>query len=110
MKNSDVYFKKEIPYDYRGKKLKFNVSQALFSSFDVDNGTRHLLQTLMSEKIDKYDKVLDLGCGYGPIGISLKSFYPSSDVHMVDRDALALEFSRQNVELNNMDGFHIYGS
>ncbi len=110
MNNSDAYFKKEIPYDYRGKKLRFNVSQALFSSFDVDNGTRHLLQTLISEKIDKYDKVLDLGCGYGPIGISLKSFCASSVIHMVDRDALALAFSRQNVELNNLGGFKIYGS
>jgi 16S rRNA G1207 methylase RsmC len=64
----------------------------------------------MSEKIDKYDNVLDLGCGYGPIGISLKSFYPSSVIHMVDRDALALEFSRQNIELNNLNGFKVYGS
>lgn len=110
MNNTDTYFKKEILFDYRGTKLKFIVSQALFSSFDIDNGTRHLLQTLISEKVDKYNKVLDLGCGYGPIGISLKSFYPSSVVHMVDRDALALEFSRRNVELNNMDGFKIYGS
>lgn len=110
MNNSDVYFKKEIPYDYRGRKLKFQVSQALFSSFDVDIGTRHLLQTLISEKIDKYDKVLDLGCGYGPIGISLKSFFQQSIVHMVDRDALALKYSKENVELNCLNGVKIYAS
>ncbi len=110
MNNSDAYLKKEITYDYRDRELKFRVSQALFSSFDVDLGTRHLLQTLASEKFDNYNKVLDLGCGYGPIGISLKSFCQSSLVHMVDRDALALEFSRQNVELNNLENFKIYGS
>ena len=34
MNNADTYFKKEILFEYRGKKLKFIVSQALFSSFD----------------------------------------------------------------------------
>lgn len=110
MNSSNVYFKKEIIYDYRGRKLKFRVSQALFSSFDVDLGTKHLLQTLVSEGVNSYDKVLDLGCGYGPIGISLKSAYQPSIVHMVDRDALALEFSRQNAELNSLSGFEVYGS
>lgn len=110
MNNSDVYFKKEITYDYRSKKLKFRVSQALFSSFDIDLGTKHLLKTPIKEGFNSYKKVLDLGCGYGPIGISLKSAYQSSIVHMVDRDALALEFSRQNAELNNLSGFRIYGS
>lgn len=106
----DVYFKKEITYHYRGKKLKFCAAQSLFSSSDIDIGTKHLLQTLIDEKVDNYNKVLDLGCGYGPIGISLKSVNDSSIIHMVDRDALALEFSRQNAELNNLNGAKIYGS
>ena len=106
----DAYFKKDITYNYRGKELKFCVSQSLFSSHDVDLGTKHLLRTIETEGINKYDKVLDLGCGYGPIGISLKSFYESSVIHMVDRDALALEFSKQNVELNSMSVIKIYGS
>lgn len=110
MNSFDAYFKKDITHNYRGKNLTFCVSQALFSSHDIDLGTSHLLQTLETEGFNKYDKVLDLGCGYGPIGISLKSFYEPSVVHMVDRDALALEFSKQNVELNNLGGIKIYGS
>lgn len=110
MNNLDANFKKEITYDYRGKKLKFQVAQSLFSSSDIDLGTKHLLQTLIDEKVDNYNKILDLGCGYGPIGISLKSVNDSSIIHMVDRDALALEFSRQNTKLNNLKGFKIYGS
>lgn len=110
MNNSDVYFKKNVVYNYRGKNLTFRVSQALFSSHDIDLGTRHLLQTLTTEGFDTYDKVLDLGCGYGPIGISLKSVYRPSIVHMVDRDALALDFSRQNAELNSAGEIKIYGS
>lgn len=110
MNNFDAYLKKNISYNYRGKELKFYVSQALFSSHSIDLGTNHLLKTLISEGFNKYNKVLDLGCGYGPIGNSLKSFYEPSVVHMVDRDALALEFSKQNVNFNNLSGVKIYGS
>jgi len=110
MDNFDAYLKKDISYNYRGKELKFYVSQALFSSHSIDLGTNHLLKTLTSEGFNKYNKVLDLGCGYGPIGNSLKSFYEPSVVHMVDRDALALEFSKQNVKFNNLSGVKIYGS
>jgi 16S rRNA G1207 methylase RsmC len=110
MSNSDAYFKKEIVYSYRGRELRFRVSQSLFSSFDIDLGTRHLLQTLTSKGFDTYKKVLDLGCGYGPIGIALKSAYDRCIVHMVDRDAVAIEYAQQNVELNNLSGFKVYKS
>lgn len=110
MNNFDPYFKKNVAYNYRGKNLTFRVSQALFSSHDIDLGTKRLLQTLTSEDFNTRNKVLDLGCGYGPIGISLKSAYQSGIIHMVDRNALALDFSRQNVELNNLNGIKIYGS
>ena len=104
------YFKKTVAYNYRGHDLKFDVSQSSFSSQDIDTGTKHLLKTLSDQKFDNYNKVLDLGCGYGPIGISLKSFCPTSEVHLVDRDALALEYSRQNETQNDLQNLKIYGS
>lgn len=110
MENLDVYFKKNIEYQYRGNNLKFKVSQVLFASQQIDHGTQRLLRTLISEKVDIYKKVLDLGCGYGPIGIALKSFQPSSIIHMVDRDALAIEYSRLNAKLNNLNDIKVYGS
>lgn len=106
----DFYYKKTVVYNYRGKNLSFMVSQSLFSSHDIDLGTRHLLQSLNSENLGICNKVLDLGCGYGPIGISLKSFHEQSIIHMVDRDALALNFSKQNVDLNGLKGIEVYGS
>src|SRR5216684_2970136 len=99
MNKLDPYFKKIVQYKYRDNNLEFRVSQSLFSSYAIDTGTQRLLRTLASEKFDAYSKVLDLGCGYGPIGIALKSAYKPSIVHMVDRDALAIEYSRQNAEL-----------
>jgi 16S rRNA G1207 methylase RsmC len=42
----DPYFKKYIEYQYRDRTLIFRVSQELFSSQDIDVGTKHLLKTL----------------------------------------------------------------
>ena len=92
----DVFYKKTISYCYHNHNLNFHVSQTLFSSQDVDIGTRRLLSNLTSEDYT-YSKVLDLGCGYGVIGISLKSVNPEGTVHMVDRDSLALDYTRKNL-------------
>ena len=110
MNSSDIYYKKNIHYNYRGHNLDFRVAQALFSSQVIDHGTQRLLRTFIFEKIDVYNKVLDLGCGYGPIGIALKSFCPDSIVHMVDIDSLAIDYSRQNANLNNFSDIKTYAS
>lgn len=106
----DPYFKKEVKYQYRGRTLNFRVSQELFSSQDIDTGTKHLLKTLTDEGFESYEKVLDFGCGYGPIAIALKSACPSSEVHGVDKDALALKYTRQNAKINNVPDIKIYPS
>lgn len=111
MNTRDPYYKKTISYRFGDHNLEFMVSQDLFSSQVVDNGTQRLLRTLLFEKIDSFDKALDLGSGYGPIGIALKKICPLSEVHMTDRDALALEYSKANAELNKVDdNVHVYGS
>lgn len=108
--DQDPYFKKDVQYQYRGRNLNFRVSQELFSSQDIDAGTKHLLKTLASEGSLSCEKVLDFGCGYGPLVIAIKSAYPSSEVHGVDKDALALEYARQNAKINNVPDIKIYGS
>lgn len=110
MGDTDVYYKKTVKYEYRGHNLQFRISQELFSSNNIDNGTQRLLRTLSDEKIDSFNKALDLGCGYGPLGITLKTVRPIGEVHMTDKDALALEYSRQNAKLNSLEGIKIYGS
>lgn len=110
MNNLDPYFKKIIRYDYRDHSLQFKVSQTLFSSHDIDFGTQRLLRSLTLKKFNVFNKVLDFGCGYGSIGIALKSVYPAAVVHMADRDALAIDYSHQNAELNNMSDIKVYKS
>ena len=65
------------------------------------------LSTLKGESLRK---VLDLGCGYGPIGIALKSLNPGAALHMVDRDALAVRYASENALLNGADDAVVYGS
>jgi len=106
----DVYFKKEVTYRNSGHVLRLRVSQDLFSSHQVDVGTSFLLRTLGDARYGPFDKILDLGCGYGPLGLTLKKMNEDSVVHMVDRDALAVEYSRQNAELNGISDAEVYGS
>lgn len=108
--DSDVYFKKLLTFRYRRQELHFRVSQDLFSSHQVDIGTQFLLRTISELGAGPFLNILDLGCGYGPIGLTLKKLDDSSCVHMVDRDALAVAYSRQNAELNGLSCVKVYSS
>ena len=106
---TDVYFKKVIPLRYGGRVLQFRVAHDLFSSHDIDQGTRMLLRSLDGEN-RRFASALDLGCGYGAIGLAMRAAGHVEMAHMVDRDALALDYARQNAQLNSIDGVEIYGS
>jgi 16S rRNA (guanine1207-N2)-methyltransferase len=108
--DKDVYFHKTITLRVGRENLEFRTSQELFSSHAIDTGTRFLLHSIIEAGYDKTQRILDLGCGYGPIGLTLKKIYPESTVHMIDRDALAIEYSRQNTKLNGLEDEEIYGS
>lgn len=104
----DVYYKKTLDFYHAGQTLRFHVSQDLFSSHQVDVGTVRLLRSL--DAGPSFHKILDLGCGYGPLGLTLKKRYPDSVVHLVDRDALAVDYTRQNAALNHSADVIVYGS
>ena len=105
----DLYYKKTVSLDIGGRSFSFRVSQTLFSSQSVDVGTELLLRTIHRTGAN-FEKVLDLGCGYGPIGVVLKGLNPTAELHMVDRDALAVEYAAQNALLNGIDDAATCGS
>jgi 16S rRNA G1207 methylase RsmC len=104
------HFKKTVTLDHGGRRLELGVAQELFSSHEVDVGTRLLLRTLAGPEHASRRRVLDLGCGYGPLGLALRAAAADRVVHLVDRDALAVEHSRENAARNRLDDVEVYGS
>ncbi len=108
--DEDVYFHKTITCRAYGHTFRFRASQELFSSHDIDIGTRFLLRSIVENDLHRSKRILDIGCGYGPLGIIMKQLNPDSEVHLVDRDALAVSYARQNAALNDLTAPDIYGS
>ncbi|MAG59843.1 methyltransferase [Candidatus Woesebacteria bacterium] len=103
----DVYFKKEITYPFAGEKYIFDVGNTLFSTFDIDRGTDILIRAITPSNPKS---ILDIGCGYGPLGIILAKTNPQAKVTMVDRDLLAVRYTNYNIVKNNVANVTALGS
>lgn len=88
-----------------GHELTLKTRWGVFSPRAIDEGTRLLLRYL---DIAKEDKCLDLGCGYGPIGLAVAKSCPQGEVHMVDKDFVAIELSNHNAQLNQIKNAEAY--
>ncbi len=86
-------------------KLRFDIPADVFSSFAVDKGTRLLLREISKADV-KWSKALDLGCGYGPIGLALRASGRAEEAWAMDRDLLAVAYAGRNAELNRIENFH----
>lgn len=109
----DAYYKKTIEYNINNRKYTFDVAHGLFSTYNVDVGTDLLLDTLIRRFPLKTNpkKILDIGCGYGPLGIILASHWSSSEVEMVDKDLLAIKYSKANCKKNGvLNRTNVHGS
>ncbi len=104
-------------WKFMGRELAFDLSHALFSSFDIDAGSKLLLKSVAQRiPLERMRTALDMGCGVGVLGLSVKARFPHISVLAVDRDALALDFARNNAAKNGLsigkeeDGFTLSGS
>jgi 16S rRNA (guanine1207-N2)-methyltransferase len=79
--------------------LKFATHQDLFSPAHVDRGTLAMLSTV---EFTEGDKVLDLGCGYGVVGIAAAKIINPRRVVMSDISETAVRVSRENAVLNGV--------
>tara|TARA_B110000967_G_C18815053_1_gene525679 strand:- start:736 stop:1326 length:591 start_codon:yes stop_codon:yes gene_type:complete len=91
----DLVFEDEI----FGSKLKFNTRWGVFSPRAIDDGTKLLMKNFSAD-ID--DVCLDLGCGYGPIGLSIAKHCSKGEIHMVDKDFVAVDLANFNAKINNI--------
>lgn len=85
--------------------MKFNTSKEVFSPQNIDKGT---LAMLSQVEFSHGDKVLDLGCGYGIVGILSAKILGGENVVMTDVDSNAVSLSKENAALNNVDDVKIY--
>lgn len=93
-----------IEISIKGIELVFETAPGLFSPGGVDAGT---LAMLSCAEFRPEDKVLDLGCGYGVVGILAARLIGAERVTMVDRDEKAAEYAARNASLNNVKDVRI---
>lgn len=98
----DPYFKKRVTLTLGGERLEFEAAHTLFATHEVDAGTRLLLRCLEAEAAERPpERILDLGCGYGALGVALARRFPAAEVVMADSNLLAVRYARRNAILNS---------
>ena len=83
----------------RGQEFSFYTDTGVFSKEGVDFGSRTLIETMV---ITPGASVLDMGCGWGPVGITAAWLNPTGEVLMVDVNTRALELAEKNISLNEI--------
>jgi len=86
-----------IHTNLRDKPFTFLTASSVFSKKRVDTGTRLLIETMI---LPQAGYVLDVGCGYGAVGIAAATFSPRLHVLMTDVNARAVHLAKQNIERN----------
>ena len=90
--------RQDLQIEYAG--LRFKTTWGLFSPRAIDDGSRLLLDHLdLSADAD----CLDLGCGYGVLGLCMAKMAPAGHTLMVDKDFVAVDYAEKNRELNRIE-------
>jgi len=96
---ADIDFSAELG----GRVLHLYSTWGLFSPREIDEGTRLLLDHV---EVTPGDDCLDLGCGYGPIGLTLAALAPAGRTLMVDKDFIAVDYANRNAARNGLTNAH----
>lgn len=98
----------EWTYTLRGETFRFQTDSGVFSKNEIDFGSRLLIEAFDEPAIE--GPILDVGCGYGPIGMAIANAFPQRHVHMVDINARAIELAQKNTVLNGVENVSVYES
>ncbi|MCL2096387.1 MAG: methyltransferase [Oscillospiraceae bacterium] len=94
---------REIKYIYKSTQFSFITDSGVFSRDRVDYATNILLENLP----ELSGKILDIGCGFGCVGIVLAKIYENNSnikIFMSDVNTRALELTKKNAEINGVSG------
>jgi 16S rRNA G1207 methylase RsmC len=92
---NDLNFSEQLA----GQTLNYRSTWGIFSPREIDEGTRLFMKHI---KVNADDDCFDLGCGYGPIGLTLAKLAPRGQTLMVDKDFMAVEYSNKNAKNNGI--------
>lgn len=92
--------RKEISFRFWCFNYTFITDNGVFSKDSVDFGTKVMLSVLKDANLGK--NILDLGCGYGVIGITLKKQLQDANMVMVDVNPRAVELTKENAIKNEV--------
>src|SRR5256712_11650233 len=90
---------KQIRVRLRGREWTFLSDRGVFARSGVDGGTRVLVETM---RIAPADHILDIGCGYGPVGLVAAWLAPDGQAVLVDVNERAVMLAAQNARLNGL--------
>lgn len=111
---SEQYFSKQPQSDskpitwqatLKGTSYTFTSDEGVFSKGNVDFGTKLLIESFEAPEIA--GDFLDLGCGYGPVGVFLADTFKERKVVMVDINERAVKLARENVQKNQLDNVKV---
>ncbi|GGB11481.1 class I SAM-dependent methyltransferase [Macrococcus hajekii] len=96
-------------YTYEESKLELKTDSGVFSKGSIDFGSDLLVRVFLKESVGDAS-ILDVGCGYGPIGLMVAKIHPENRVHMIDVNGRALELAQLNAQNNGISNVTIYKS
>ena len=103
--------KENFKYRYQQNELNLMTDSGVFSKGKIDYGSDLLLRTFLKEHPPGPSKtIIDVGCGYGPIGLMIAKVSPHHKVILLDVNHRALEFAKENSEKNHIDNVVIQES
>lgn len=100
---------KTFDFTLKGNNLKFTSDSGVFSRQTIDYGSRVLIEAIDFSNIPA-GNILDVGCGYGPIGLALVKNQKGRQVTMTDVNLRAMELAKKNATANDIENVTVFES
>ena len=97
----DINFRQDV----LGKPFDFETTWGIFSPQKLDDGSLMLLDYV---DFQQDDDSIDLGCGYGVLGMTAARECPNGQHTLIDKDFMAVEYARQNCEKNGLNNVDVH--